>query len=118
MKVLVCGGRNYVDYIHLRAVLDALHAAKPITEVIHGGARGADDLANHWARTRGIARKVFPAAWGEHGKAAGMIRNRAMLTDGKPDMVVAFPGGKGTANMMALARKAGLGVMTVGERTE
>jgi predicted Rossmann-fold nucleotide-binding protein len=42
-----------------------------------------------------------------------MVRNRQMLTEGRPDLVVAFPGGKGTANMVALARKAGVEIVEV-----
>lgn len=114
MRILVCGGRDFEDYDHLVLVLDALHAAKNVTLVIHGGARGADELAGQWARARRIEREVYWADWATHGKGAGMIRNRAMLTEGKPDMVVAFPGGKGTANMVKIARAAGLGILTVG----
>ena len=83
-----------------------MHAAKPIALVIHGDARGADTLAKWWATSRGIAQKPYPADWKAHGKAAGMIRNRAMLADGKPGLVVAFLGGVGTGNMVRLARDA------------
>lgn len=44
------------------------------------------------------------------GKAAGPIRNQRMLDDGKPDRVLAFPGGRGTANMVKLAKAAGVPV--------
>ena len=106
MRVLVCGGRDFADEAHLFAVLDALHAANPISWIIHGAARGADSLAGRWAFRRDLSRKAYPADWATHGKAAGMIRNRLMLTDGKPDLVVAFMGGKGTADMVRLARDA------------
>ena len=56
---------------------------------------------------------AFPAEWKKHGKAAGPIRNRKMLQDGKPDLVLAFPGGRGTANMVELATDAGIRVMHV-----
>lgn len=58
----------------------------------------------------GIERKVsvksVPADWATYGKRAGMLRNAAMLELHKPDLVVAFRGGRGTANMVSLARKA------------
>ena len=48
----------------------------------------------------------FPADWAKHGKAAGPIRNAEMLTEFLPDYIVAFPGGKGTADMLRKAEKA------------
>jgi len=55
----------------------------------------------------------FPADWSRHGKSAGPIRNRQMLIEGRPDIVVAFPGGKGTANMIKQAVEAGVKVELV-----
>jgi hypothetical protein len=114
MKLLVCGGRDFDNYVHLARVLDALHGVKPVARVIHGGARGVDAMAGRWARARGIPCDVYPAEWDKFGKSAGMRRNADMLRNGQPDMVAAFPGGKGTRNMVELARKAGLAIMTVG----
>lgn len=105
MKVLVCGGRDFHDYPFARAVLDALHAARGIERIVHGGASGADTLADRWGRSRSIIRWVYPADWDKHGRAAGMIRNRVMLATA-PDLVVAFAGGRGTGNMVGLARDA------------
>ena len=118
ITALVCGGRDLDvrDYVHVARVLDALHGAIAIGLVVHGGARGADRLAGRWAFARGIIARVFPADWSRHGKAAGMIRNRAMLEDGRPDVVVAFPGGRGTANMVALALKRSVPVLRVDNR--
>lgn len=106
MKVLVCGGRYYADSAALFWALDGL-LAHGVDMVIHGGAKGADYLAGCWASRNGIHQAVVPALWETHGKAAGMIRNRAMLTL-QPDMVVAFPGGTGTAGMVNEARRAGV----------
>lgn len=108
MRVLVCGGRDYADKARVFATLDALHATTPITCIIDGCARGADALGATWAVARNIPQDRFPADWNTHGTAAGPIRNAQMLSEGKPDRVVAFPGGTGTANMIALARKAGV----------
>ena len=99
MKVLVCGGRDYQDRDHVFLQMDRLHVLYHFTEVIHGGASGADNLADEWAVSRGIHQSVFKADWKEYGNAAGPIRNQEMLMMGHPDMVVAFPGGKGTQNM-------------------
>lgn len=109
MKVLVCGGREFQDWPALRMLLDAQHEGAPITLLIHGDAVGADRLAGKWARTRRVTVKAFPANWERDGKAAGPIRNSAMLLEG-PELVIAFPGGKGTADMIRKAIKAGVPV--------
>jgi len=113
VRLLVCGGRNYSDREKLFAALDAIHAATPVTVVIHGGASGTDALAGAWATERGIMVQVFEADWPSHGRAAGPIRNQAMLLEGRPDLVVAFPGGRGTGNMMGQARVAGMRVVDI-----
>ena len=105
--VLVCGGRDFNDYDFLVNTLDSLE----ITELIHGAARGADSLAEQYAKARSIPVQRFPADWSAYGKRAGYIRNSLMLREGKPDLVVAFQGGRGTAHMVRLARDAGLEVM-------
>lgn len=107
MRILVCGGRDYKDYATLFSVLDSKYLC---TLIIHGDARGADHLADEWARSRGISLAVFPANWKGHGKSAGPIRNRLMLDYMKPDLVVAFPGGRGTADMVKYARAMGVPV--------
>lgn len=110
-KVLVCGGRDYSDRETLFSVLDIAHAANPIIEIMHGCAAGADALANDWACARSVRVRKFPADWDTHGKAAGPIRNREMLDRGKPHMVIAFPGGAGTRNMVE--QSAGANVPTI-----
>lgn len=112
MKVLVCGGRNFHDgEIMLSTLLD-IHATTPITHVIHGGASGADRFAGSWARNYGVQEVRCDANWGYYGPAAGPIRNNAMLAL-LPDIVVAFPGGKGTKNMVRLAKAAGFNVKEI-----
>lgn len=111
MRVLVCGGRDYSDRTTVYRELDAL-APQP-TVIIHGGARGADSLAEDWAASRDVMSHVWLANWKAHGRAAGPIRNSYMLTDGKPDLIVAFPGGRGTADMIRQAKRAGVTVLEV-----
>ena len=112
MRVLVCGGRQYDDYVHVCEVLDSFTdpRGQTITFVVHGAAPGADSLAALWADARNIPAHAFPADWRTHGRAAGPIRNARMLAEGKPDVVIAFPGGPGTADMVAKARRAGVHV--------
>jgi hypothetical protein len=113
MRVLVCGGRYFNERGLLTSVMDELHAASPITAIIHGAAGGADTLARDWAVSRGIHAAAFPAEWKAFHEAAGPIRNAYMLVAGKPELVVAFPGGRGTSDMVAKARKAGVDVREV-----
>jgi hypothetical protein len=111
-RVLVCGGRDFDDRAALDAALDRLHAQRRFTLLIAGGARGADTMAAKWASDRGVRTRIFMARWNIYGRAAGPIRNTRMLRKGRPDLVVAFPGGRGTAGMVALARDAGVEVVT------
>ncbi len=113
MKILVCGGRDYANASALNQALDAIQRENNVTRLIHGAARGADSLAAAWARSRGIPALAFPADWATHGKAAGFRRNEAMLREGRPELVVAFPGGKGTAHMVSLAKAVGVPVRQV-----
>lgn len=114
-RVLVCGGRNYNDQEKVFSVLDAAHAANPIIKVIHGGAFGADLIAACWAEKRSVQTEEFKADWEANGRAAGPIRNRKMLDEGKPDLIIAFPGGRGTRNMIEQAEGANVPVALVKE---
>lgn len=113
MRVLVCGGRNYKDHVRLGDVLNKLHDEAGIDLIIQGGARGADELAFAWARVNGVPEEQFDADWENHGSFAGPMRNKRMLDEGKPDLVIALPGGRGTADMVKKARKAGVQVVEI-----
>lgn len=113
MRVIICGGRDYQDRRRVYSVLDEMHARTPITALIHGNARGADSLANDWAAGK-VKTLTFNPLWEEHGKSAGPKRNQKMLDEGKPDLVVAFPGGRGTADMIARAEAAAVKVVQYG----
>lgn len=102
MKILVTGGRHYADREH---VFDALDRLKP-TEIAQGGATGADRLARIYARQNNVPCRTWRADWKQYGRAAGPIRNEQMLLDFDPDLVLAFPGGTGTAGMVKIAKRA------------
>lgn len=118
-RVLVTGGRDYGNQERVNEVLDAAlesaNLAKRPFILIHGGAKGADALSGVWASMRkdSVEERVYPADWGNHGKSAGPIRNRLMLTDGDPHVIVAFKGGRGTADMISQGKKAGVPVYEV-----
>jgi hypothetical protein len=113
-RVLVCGGRDYSDANTLVTVLDELKQETEINGkrliIIHGAAKGADKLAESWAEFNKLPIKPFHANWKKHGRAAGSIRNTQMLEEGRPDLVLAFPGGPGTRNMVQQAIKYGVPV--------
>ena len=111
VRLLVCGGRRYDDRERVYRALGMIMMRKQIVVLMHGGATGADALADDWANERGFARMIFPVGrfeWSLHGRFAGPMRNQRMLRDGRPTAVVAFPGGAGTAGMCKLAEEAGL----------
>lgn len=107
MRVIVCGGRNFLDAARLDLALDGLMP----TAVAQGGAPGADRLALKWCMKRHVPCHTFPADWSGHGKAAGPLRNQKMLESFKPELVLAFPGGVGTKDMIRKAKKAGVEVV-------
>lgn len=109
-RILVCGGCEFVDQVAAFAVLDKAHTDRPISVVISGRARGADLIGERWAISRGVPVLPFPADWNRYGGYAGPIRNKQMLIEGKPDGVIAFPGGPGTRNMIQQAKAAGVPV--------
>ncbi len=107
MRVLITGGRNFDDTTLVTTTLDAVHVSSPITTLIHGVARGADTLAGEWASRNDIKVVACPANWKRYGRGAGPIRNREML-ELSPDLLVAFPGGRGTADMISAAEQKGI----------
>ena len=109
MKVLVTGGRDFSDRKLLFDTLDGTHINSGIDLLINGGAPGADALSSEWARGMEIQTMMFMADWIRYGKKAGPIRNQQMI-DEKPDLVLAFPGGVGTADCVRRAEKAGIPV--------
>lgn len=127
MRLLVCGGRDYSDRDRVNLELYKFcdehglwsepdqygnKMPGPLT-IIHGGAKGADHLADDWAVVNWTGLEEYKADWKKNSKAAGPIRNQRMLDEGKPDVVMAFPGGKGTAHMVRIAKRAGVKVIEI-----
>ena len=111
MRVLICGDRDWTDEAPMRRLVAHLGAGDV---VIEGEARGADKMARRLAEEAGVPVVPCPAEWDRYGRAAGPIRNRRMLTECRPDIVVAFHddlfNSKGTRNMMDVAGRAGIPV--------
>jgi aspartokinase-like uncharacterized kinase len=113
MKVIVCGGRTYSDRSAVFGALDALRQRVPYGTliIIQGGSTGADALAREWATARIQSCANAPADWRRYGRAAGPLRNQEMIDNYNPQLVMAFPGGSGTADMVRRARDAGIEVI-------
>lgn len=103
VKVIVTGGRDYSDYERLSAELSKFEPDL----IIQGGATGADALALRFANERGVKFETYPAQWGKYGKSAGPLRNEEMLKAHPDAVVLAFPGGRGTAHCKQAARYLG-----------
>lgn len=114
-RVLVCGGREFGDRELAFRTLDT-RSDGTWSEIIQGGASGADELGRAWAYLRDIEIRTFYADWAKDGRAAGPIRNQRMIDVGRPDLVIAFPGGKGTADMISRAKAASIEVIEVQEK--
>lgn len=136
-RILVCGGRKFASNQFHYSRLDVQRTAAELRflynvlfslcidkdqkrhwmrkglTIIHGDAPGADRAAGKWPENTWAKVKAFPADWKKYGKAAGAVRNKQMLDEGTPDLVVAFPGGKGTANMISQSLYRGVPVIKI-----
>lgn len=109
MKIIVAGSRT-ANYGQVRRALECCPWSGLVSCVVSGGARGADEFGEAWARDNGIDIEVCPAEWEKHGKRAGPLRNRQMaeLADG---LIAVWDGkSRGTANMIEMAKELGLRV--------
>ena len=117
-RILICGDRDWTNRRLIEKFIDLL---KP-DHVIEGGARGADTIAREVCEDRNIDFLDMPADWDMLGNSAGPVRNREMLKEGQRlglDYVLAFHNdikrSKGTADMVAIASKAGIPVVIISE---
>src|SRR5688572_25033460 len=129
MIVLVCGGRNHSNYALIWDTLDQLHAERGITRIVHGAGGNVDMSADAWAKSRKVEVKPYPADWtdisrpdavirirrdgAKYDAKQGINRNQEMLDKEDIALVVAFPGGPGTRDMVARSRRAGIDVMAI-----
>ena len=107
MRLLIAGGRSFKDYRLLCKVIKELNL--DITEIVHGGANGADKLGELYATENNIPKVAFPADWDTHGKKAGYLRNLDMAAYLNPeeDMLLCFWDGisRGTKHMLYAAKR-------------
>lgn len=119
MKVLVCGSRIWTNKEVIFEKLDSFHTYLKITQVISGGAIGADSIGEEWAKKNNVPVRRFIPDWNLFGKSAGYKRNIQMLLIGKPDRVMAFVKGesKGTMHTVRAAQKINIPYVVVKEGT-
>ena len=115
MNLLITGGREFTDLELAFDTISHLNNLFPITYLIHGDARGADRLADKVADSLGIDRIKMPANWTKHKKGAGPKRNKSMLDLMTINLVLAFPGNNGTADMKRQATTRGIDVIEATE---
>jgi YspA, cpYpsA-related SLOG family len=111
MKLIVAGSRTFRDYALLASVLGPQRHR--ITELLHGGARGADHLAFRWAVRHHVRSRCFAADWERFGRSAGLRRNHQMAQEG--DVLVCFWDGvsKGSAHIISCMQQLGKPVVVI-----
>ena len=115
MRVLFYGGRDFMDKTKAFYCLNKIHSTVGISCIIQGEARGADTIGRKWANFYNIPHEDYPADWVNYGKSAGYIRNKQMRDEGRPDIGVECPGGRGTAMMRQLLIEKTIPVLTLEE---
>lgn len=103
---VICGGRNFDDQQMFDSAMgDLVRLFGMPDRVVHGDCRtGADKMADAWATKHGLHVIRVPAEWDKYDRAAGPIRNQAILDRYPNCRLVSFPGGRGTADMVRRAR--------------
>lgn len=120
-RIVVAGCRYYTDYSAAKEFIgQAICELRKRYDLVFlsGNCAGADKLGERFAAENGFAIEYYPADWETHGKSAGPIRNRQMAE--AADYVICFWDGKsrGTASMIAYAKKLGKPVKVKTIRTE
>jgi len=119
MTILVCGDREWTDAEKMWTRLRQIDVSTYEEEIVlvEGDCRGADRMAGRIGIELGMKVVPVPAEWDKHGRSAGPIRNRKMLDEYKPRLVIGFHKSlwtsKGTLDCMREAAKRGIKVELV-----
>ena len=113
MRVLVGGGRHFGDAEKVHQELVRLHWRKPISVLIHGSVTDVGIAAEAWARSSGTRVVRYPPNRKLYGKKAEGLRDAFMIEDSRPDLVLAFPGGRHTADLIQKAINAKIVVLAI-----
>jgi hypothetical protein len=115
MRIIVCGARNFPHLDVVDGELTKINMRNLLTTVIHGCSGALGSEVDRWARSYGIPIVHYPHNWEYHGKKGEQVRNAFMLEDARPDLVVAFPGGCHTADLVRRAVNIGVAVLVIPE---
>lgn len=113
MRLLVCGGRHFEDAETVQRALVSLHWKNTVTVLIHGSVTGSGIVAEAWARRAGVPVVRYPPNWELYGSKAERLRSQFMLHDSRPELVMAFPGGRNTADLVQQAINAKIAVIFI-----
>lgn len=111
MKLAIVGSRNFTDYKELSRIIGKVKG--DITLIISGGARGADTLAERYAKEKAIPYLIFPADWNEYGKKAGILRNQDIVDNAEAMVAFLAPESRGTRDSIKRAQAKGIPVHIV-----
>jgi NADPH:quinone reductase-like Zn-dependent oxidoreductase len=110
VRIAVTGGRDHLPSFEEMTGFSDLWARLGGAVLLHGGARGVDSAMAQWGHSHGVTVETFPADWKKHGPGAGPIRNGEMVKTA--DALIAFEGGKGTADCIRRAQQRALPVFS------
>ena len=113
LRLLVCGGRHFDDLTMVEEWLERIHALRPVSVLIHGGLPGLGLALENWARRNDVRLIRYPSNF-SLGKRGDFERDDFMLEDGRPDALLAFPGGVRTARLLDRAKGLGLDTLQFG----
>lgn len=111
-RIAITGGRDYTNWVCLTEQMDA-HFSWDDQLLVGDCPTGADLMARCWAEGREIPMALYEAEWEKYGLRAGPLRNEEMIVGGSAELLLAFPGGKGTASATGIARRAGIEIIVV-----
>ncbi|MEO1416242.1 MAG: DUF2493 domain-containing protein [Bacteroidota bacterium] len=118
MKIIIAGSRTFQDYERLVAICDQLLGSMDLAddpiEIVSGAARGADQLGEAYASSKGYIIQRFPADWAKWGKMAGPLRNQAMAAYADGAIIFWDGRSRGTKHLIRVLRKEGKWLKIVG----
>jgi hypothetical protein len=118
--IVAGGGRDLAWPVErIASALLQRSGGRAVHLLLHGGARGADQAIGRAAHQLGWRVQSLAAEWRRFGRCAGPIRNRQLLEQALLEaqahtspafsasvLVIAFPGGAGTASLVQQARRS------------
>lgn len=116
-RILICGDRNWTNKKRLFDVMIRIVRKHDTECIIEGEAKGADTMGREFGEYYKIPVLKFPEDWNKYHKGAGPIRNKQMLMEGLPTLIIGFHNNidqsKGTKNMLYLAKNLSVKTLLV-----